>query len=259
MSDRLIFISYSHKDKKWKDQLEEQLGVLEQQGSLEIWTDSDIGGGEDWYEKIVDALKNARVAVLLVSAGSLNTKFILREELSRLLRLRDKEGLRIFPIIASDCNWQEVKWLARMQVRPTDGSTLQGKNAAKRATELKNIVSEIAKIVGAAAGLRPPASSEPRLETPERPPTDSVPKPTGIEEEISLQELKAQRDRAKRESDRLNRAISERESRSSLHGSSTSDVSMGHQERPATSDAASPQTPGGFTQIPEGGVNAKKE
>jgi len=153
MSDRLIFICYSRKDKKWKELLEEQLGVLEQQGSLAVWSDSDIGAGEDWYQKILDALQKACVAVLLVSAGSLNSKFILREEVVRLLKLRDEEGLRIFPIIATDCLWEEVEWLSRMQVRPRDRRPLQEKSAPKKATELRNVAAEIAKIVGASAKL----------------------------------------------------------------------------------------------------------
>jgi hypothetical protein len=58
-----VFISYSHKDKDWKDRLISHLGVLSEQGLLSFWDDRQIGVGEDWYEKIQEAMNDARVAV----------------------------------------------------------------------------------------------------------------------------------------------------------------------------------------------------
>ena len=37
MSRPTVFISYSHKDEDWKDRLVTHLGVLAQQGVLEVW------------------------------------------------------------------------------------------------------------------------------------------------------------------------------------------------------------------------------
>jgi TIR domain-containing protein len=149
MNKASIFISYSHKDEKWKDLLVNQLGVLEQQGAFDTWTDREIGAGEDWSQAIEDALKNATVAVLLVSANSLTSEFILNNEAVRMLERREKEGLRIIPIIVSDCAWNQVKWLARMQVRPRDGKPLDQVSPARRATELKNIVAEVGSVIAA--------------------------------------------------------------------------------------------------------------
>jgi len=47
-----VFISYSHKDEKWKDRLESHLGVLAKQGLVEIWDDRRIKDSEDWYSEI---------------------------------------------------------------------------------------------------------------------------------------------------------------------------------------------------------------
>src|SRR6266853_6779550 len=99
-----VFISYSHKDEEWKDRLMSHLGVLSEQGLLSFWEDRQIGAGEDWYEKIQGAMNAASVAILLISANSLTSKFILREEVSRLLQRRDKEGLRIVPVIVKSCS-----------------------------------------------------------------------------------------------------------------------------------------------------------
>jgi len=147
MTKPAIFISYSHKDEKWKDRLVTQLGVLEQQGTFEVWTDREIGAGEDWNQKIEDALQNARIAIFLVSANSLTSHFILKEEVVRMLERRTREGLRIIPIIVGDCLWQRVEWLARMQVRPQGGRPLQEMTRARREAELSKIVMEVADVL----------------------------------------------------------------------------------------------------------------
>jgi tetratricopeptide (TPR) repeat protein len=143
MSAPTVFISYSHKDEVWKDRLLDHLGVLREQGLLDLWDDRQIGAGEDWYQKIQNAMNAASVAVLLVSAKSLTSKFILREEMSLLLQRRDKEGLRIFPVIIKSCPWQKVDWLNRMQVRPRDGKPLASFGGNRRDEALSNIATEI--------------------------------------------------------------------------------------------------------------------
>lgn len=37
-----VFISYSHKDEDWKNRLQTQLAVLENQGLLSVWEDRKI-------------------------------------------------------------------------------------------------------------------------------------------------------------------------------------------------------------------------
>src|SRR5688572_18338800 len=103
-----VFISYSHKDEDWKDRVVTHLGVAQQQKLLYAWEDREIGGGEDWELKIKDAINAASVAILLVSAHSLTSNYILHHEVKHLLERRDKEGLRIFPIIIKPCDWEGV-------------------------------------------------------------------------------------------------------------------------------------------------------
>jgi len=151
MSNPTVFISYSHKDEEWKDRIAAQLAVLEHEGILEEWDDRKIGGGDEWYEQIQQAMDRACVAILLVSADFLNSDFIRREEVPKLLQRREQEGLRVFPVIVWPCPWQHVKWLARMQVRPRDGRPLSAGNEHQIRTDLAEIASEIAAMVARAA------------------------------------------------------------------------------------------------------------
>ena len=142
-----VFISYSHKDEAWKDHLLDHLGGLEGEGFLKTWNDRDLGAGDEWFEKIQGAMNEARVAVLLVSAHSLKSKFIRHKEIPHLLERRTKDGMTFIPVIVKACAWDELPWLARFQVRPVDGKPLAGFRGNGRDAELTKIAKEILKIV----------------------------------------------------------------------------------------------------------------
>jgi hypothetical protein len=143
MDKPTVFISYSHKDEDWKDRLVTHLGVLHHQGLLDLWDDRRIGAGEDWKREIQEAMAAASVAVLLVSANFLTSQFILGEEVPRLLERRDKEGLRIFPVIVKPCVWQAVGWLSRVQARPKDGRPLSAGDENQIDADLAAIATEV--------------------------------------------------------------------------------------------------------------------
>lgn len=147
MSKPTVFISYSHKDEAWKDWLVSHLGVLQHEELLDIWDDRRIIAGDDWYPEIQNAIDTASVAILMVTADFLNSKFILGEEVPRLLKRREKEGLRIFPVIVKPCAWQHIQWLARIQARPKDGRAISGGNDHQIDTDMAAIADEIMSII----------------------------------------------------------------------------------------------------------------
>ena len=55
-----VFVSYSHKDERWKDRLVGHLKVLEPEGVLEVWHDRRIGGGSDWEMQIRQAMERGQ-------------------------------------------------------------------------------------------------------------------------------------------------------------------------------------------------------
>src|SRR3954471_6907309 len=142
-----VFISYSHRDEVWKDRLLEHPGGLEEEGLLKVWSDRNIGAGDEWFEEIRTAMSAARVAVFLVSAHWLRSKVIRHQEIPHLLDRREKEGMAFFPVIVKSCVWDELPWLSRFQVRPLDGRPLAGFEGNRRDTELTKIAKEILSIV----------------------------------------------------------------------------------------------------------------
>jgi hypothetical protein len=158
-----VFISYSHQDEVWKNRLLDHLGGLEEEGLLKVWNDRNLGAGDEWFEEIRNAMDAAQVAVFLVSAHSLKSKFIRHTEIPHLLERRASQGMTFFPVIVKDCVWDEFPWLSRFQVRPLDGKALAGFQGNRRDSELTKIAKEILRIVRNGApqpqSLKPPDAS----------------------------------------------------------------------------------------------------
>jgi hypothetical protein len=128
----LIFLSYSHADEEWRKKVELHLRVLRSRVELEVWSDPEIGVGENWGDRIRGVIDRTTIAIVLISADSLCSDYINNEELPLLLQRRRDGGLRIIPIIIRPCAWTEISWLKDIQVWPKDAkplSTMGGSDA----------------------------------------------------------------------------------------------------------------------------------
>ena len=99
-----IFISYAHaaeKETGWVARMRTHLLGLAQESDFEVWDDSRIEPGERWKEEISRAVDQARVAVLVLTADFLASKFIRDAELPSLLEAADAEGVSILCITGS--------------------------------------------------------------------------------------------------------------------------------------------------------------
>ncbi len=119
-----VFISYSHKDEDWKNLFRPHLGVLEQANRITIWDDRKIGAGKEWYDEIRDAMDAAAVAVCLISADFLSSKFCTNEEIPYLLERRERDGMILIPVLLRPCAWKVVSWLSEIQMIPQDGKSV---------------------------------------------------------------------------------------------------------------------------------------
>lgn len=82
---RTIFISYSHKDSIWLKQLRDVFQILERLGEISFWDDESIEAGADWKATLEAKLDSANAAILLVSDAFLESEFITKFELPRIL------------------------------------------------------------------------------------------------------------------------------------------------------------------------------
>ncbi|MGA9996362.1 MAG: toll/interleukin-1 receptor domain-containing protein [Pyrinomonadaceae bacterium] len=119
-----VFISYSHKDEEFKDELVTMLAGLQRQGIIDAWQDRRIEEGDEWYRAIQEAMNDCDLAILLVSQHFIASRFIQDEELQRLLQRRREDGLRVVPIIVRPCKWQSEPALSGIQGLPKDGKAV---------------------------------------------------------------------------------------------------------------------------------------
>ena len=83
----------------------------------------------------------------MITADFLTSDFIIRKEVPRLLRLRQSEGLMVFPIIAKACAWKKIVWLSKMNVRPKNGRPVWGDGGAHVDEDLAAIAEEVAEMI----------------------------------------------------------------------------------------------------------------
>jgi formylglycine-generating enzyme required for sulfatase activity len=102
-----VFISYSRKDKKWLERLRPHLKQLELEGKIEVWTDNKISIGDNWQDKISEALETSSSAILLVSQHFLASEFIANNELPPILNASQRKGNLIIPIIVNFCRFEK--------------------------------------------------------------------------------------------------------------------------------------------------------
>jgi hypothetical protein len=101
-----VFISYSHKDEHYKNEIVTALEGMQLNGfEFEYWVDTQIQPGDLWEKEIMKALDNASIIILLVSKYFLASRFVQKIEIPVSLKKFEDEGTLIIPIIAKRCDF----------------------------------------------------------------------------------------------------------------------------------------------------------
>jgi hypothetical protein len=140
----LVFISYSHKDKKWLNEFKIMLKPLQNKG-IKLWDDSKIVPGEVWRDEIKKALDVAKVAVLLVSNHFLASDFITQNELPPLIEAAKNEGVPILWVYLSECLYKDRPEIETYQAAHDVSRPLDSLTKAERNKVIVHICEEIKK------------------------------------------------------------------------------------------------------------------
>jgi hypothetical protein len=158
-----IFISYSHQDKRWLEQLQNHLRPYIRNRSLAIWVDTQMAPGTKWREEMERALNAATVAILLVSSNYLASDFIANEELAPLLEAAETRGLRIVWIAVSASAYKETL-VGQYEAVNDPSRPLDRLDPPERNREWVRIGQQIKTLLeGSDGGNPPPPPGEPQV------------------------------------------------------------------------------------------------
>ena len=114
-----IFISYAHKDEKFKEELIEHLAPLQRQELIETWNDREITPGEVWDEQIKAAIENAEIILLLISPSFMASNYINDIEIRKALDRNRRGEAKLVPIIIRPTDFYDFE-ISKFQALPTD-------------------------------------------------------------------------------------------------------------------------------------------
>jgi hypothetical protein len=149
---RRAFISYSHSpgDTLFRDELEKHFKIMQGEGLLESWSDTQLLPGEDWDGVINEKLTSANLILLLVSADALVSKYIRETEI-RIAMDRYRAGdARVIPIILDDTEWKGQPF-AGLQALPSGAKPVSRWRSRK--TAAADVAAGIRKVISGAAAV----------------------------------------------------------------------------------------------------------
>ena len=100
------FISYTHADHKLFQEFKPHLAHSARQGGAEFWADERINAGEQWNSEIEQAVDQAEIFLLLVSAKFFQSLYIFGTELPRIKVRAAACGGLVVPVILKRCTWE---------------------------------------------------------------------------------------------------------------------------------------------------------
>ncbi|MFM7549299.1 MAG: toll/interleukin-1 receptor domain-containing protein, partial [Cyanobacteriota bacterium] len=137
---RGLLLCSSRADRKWVERLTRVLAPLLQGTGqeLRLWDESTFQPRHSWREEIATALAEAKVALLLVSPNFLASKFVMLQELPKLLAAAEADGGRVLWVSLSPCLVEHTP-IGEYQALLPPGQSLDGLVWLRRQQALKTI------------------------------------------------------------------------------------------------------------------------
>jgi len=103
-----VFISHSHKD----ESLAKKIAVVLKNAGLDVWDDREILPGDNWADKISQALNESNAMVVLLTSESLKSRSV-RHDIEFALG-EQRFNNRLLPVIvgsAEDTLFEKMPWI----------------------------------------------------------------------------------------------------------------------------------------------------
>ena len=118
-----VFISYSHRDRELRQELDKHLSNLKRQNVITAWFDGDIIPGTEWESQIIKHLTTDQLILLLISADFMASDFCYSIEMTQAIARHNANQARVLPIILRPTDWKGAPF-DKLKVLPTDGKAV---------------------------------------------------------------------------------------------------------------------------------------
>lgn len=118
-----VFISYSHKDEVFKNELEKHLSSLQRQGLIDIWHDRCINPGEEWKNSIDDNLNTSDIILFLVSSDFLASNYCIDIEAKQAIKQHEEHRSVLVPVVVRSVRWHN-EMFSKFQALPKDAKAI---------------------------------------------------------------------------------------------------------------------------------------
>lgn len=115
-----VFIGYSRVDRKFLEELCEALSPHESSGELELFFDSRLEPGAVWEPLLLSKVRNADIAILLLSNSFLQSTYCTRIEWPIVDARRQRGECEVAPVLVRQCYFQKSLVSDLQIIRPND-------------------------------------------------------------------------------------------------------------------------------------------
>jgi tetratricopeptide (TPR) repeat protein len=170
----IIFLSCAHLDEPEKPRGEEIqwltfvmkfLRPAVKSGEFRIWVDRQMQGGTKWDKEIEGHLLACNIFVLLVSANSMGSDYIIDKELEIARRRQTAGDLHVYPLLIEPTPKAGLQRVRDFNLRPRDAKPLQSYSLAERNQHMSDAADEIAEIANTIAEQKGAAAAMSELLT----------------------------------------------------------------------------------------------
>jgi hypothetical protein len=166
----LIFISYAHLDEPEKPHGEETqwltfvmrfLRPAVKSGAFTMWVDRQMPGGTEWNTEIEAKIRSCDIFILLVSAHSMGSDYIVDKEIS-IVRERQRSGddFYFYPLLLDWTPRAGLEQVNDENLRPRDGKPFSSLSPSERSRAMAEVADEIADVAKAIEARKAAAAAE---------------------------------------------------------------------------------------------------
>src|SRR5690348_3616401 len=104
-----IFCCTAREDQQYLEKIRQHLGPSVSKGTITLWDESMIRGGESRNQEIEKHLESASIFLLLISAEFINSKYCYDHVTKKALARRVARDAIVIPVIVRQSPWKSTE------------------------------------------------------------------------------------------------------------------------------------------------------